>query len=407
MSFLPSKKFPMYNTLLQCCISFFQRYGKFLLLCLVGFLTFFCSYMRIPVLPLFAVSLGAGPAQVGLINGVFMLTTGVLSIPGGLLADRFGRRQLAVGGILAAAVSSLLVAHCSTPSQVAAVYVLFGIALAAFVPSMLSQVADALPPERLGQAYGWYTTAVYAAITLGPASGGLFGKAVGLRQVFFLSGGMLLCVALFAGCILPQSELKARPSPRAVLGESFRLLGNRCLLAGLVASLGSAFGFGIFVSFLPLHAAAYGLDPAQVGFVFAAQALTNVFGRVPVGMALDRIPLPRIIAAGLFCFAFGLSAIGTADSVVSLSAWTVMLGGGMALTYTGVGALVAKAVPPVQRGLAMGMYNSSVYLGMMAGSTSLGPFVATYGYGRGFVIGGVLALVTARIFLQTVPKEGV
>ncbi|TLM98919.1 MFS transporter, partial [bacterium] len=174
-----------YDTLLQCCIYFFHRYGKFLLLCLIGFLTFFCSYMRIPVLPLFAVSLGAGPAQVGLINGVFMLTTGVLSIPGGLLADRFGRRQLAVGGILAAAVSSLLVAHCSTPSQVAAVYVLFGIALAAFVPSMLSQVADALPPERLGQAYGWYTTAVYAAITLGPASGGLFGKAVGLRQVFF------------------------------------------------------------------------------------------------------------------------------------------------------------------------------------------------------------------------------
>lgn len=48
----------------------------FLLLCLIGFCTLFSSYLRLPVLPLFAASLGAG----------------LLSIPAGLVADRVGRR---------------------------------------------------------------------------------------------------------------------------------------------------------------------------------------------------------------------------------------------------------------------------------------------------------------------------
>src|SRR5690242_7281886 len=127
----------------------------FLLLCLIGFATFFSSYLRIPVMPLLAASLGAGPAQVGSINGAFMLTAGLLSIPAGLLADRTGRRLPIIAGVLATAASSLLVTQCRLPEQMAAAYVLFGAGLAALAPAMLSLVADVMPPDRLGQAYGW------------------------------------------------------------------------------------------------------------------------------------------------------------------------------------------------------------------------------------------------------------
>ena len=97
-----------------------RGYGPFLLLCLIGFASFFCSYLRIPVLPLFAASLGAGPAQVGLINGAFMLTAGLLSIPGGLLSDRTGRKLPICAGMVAVAASSLLVTLCQHPGGMAA-----------------------------------------------------------------------------------------------------------------------------------------------------------------------------------------------------------------------------------------------------------------------------------------------
>lgn len=378
---------------------FVRKYGLFFLLCLVGFATFFFSYLRIPVLPLFAVSLGAGPAQVGLINGAFMLTTGILSIPAGLLADRTGRRLPAVAGIFATAVSSLLVAQCNSPGQMATAYILFGAGLAAFTPSMLSQVADAMPAERLGQAYGWYTTAIYVAMTLGPATGGFLGKTVGLRQVFYLSGALLLLMALVAPAVLPRSLPRRKTESRALLAASVSLLRNRQLLGCLTATIGISVGFGIFLSFLPLYASGKGLDAARVGLIFAAQALTNVVSRIPVGMAADRVDRRFIVSAGLICFAAGLSLLGFFERSGTMMACSVLLGTGMALTFTALGALIAETVPTLQRGLAMGMFNSSIYLGMMGGSATLGLFILAIGYRSGFAAGGSASMAGLVLFL--------
>jgi len=378
---------------------FFRRYGLFLLLCLTGFATFFCSYLRIPVLPLFAASVGAGPAQVGMINGAFMLSAGILSIPGGLLADRLGRRLPAVGGILAIAASSFLVTQCHTPGQMTAAYLLFGVGLAAFVPSILSQVADSLPPERLGQAYGWYTTGTYVAMTLGPATGGYLGKVLGLPQVFYLSGALLLLPALAALIILPPSPPLRKTDLYAVLAASVSLLHNRRLMACLVATLGASTCFGTFLSFLPLYAAGKGLDPAQVGLVFAAQALTNVVSRIPVGLVADRMDRRPLVSAGLLCLAAGLSALGMFATTPMLSMCAVVLGMGMALSFTAIGALIAEAVPPLQRGLAMGMFNSCIYLGMMGGSITMGSLIRATGYPSGFAVGGAVAVVNMIFFL--------
>lgn len=371
----------------------------FLLLCLIGFAVLFGSYLRIPVMPLFAATLGAGPAQVGTINGAFMLTAGLLSIPAGLLADRIGRKVPIIVGIAATAVSSLLVTQCHQPGEMAAAYVLFGAGLAAFAPGMLSLVADVMPPQRLGQAYGWYTTAIYIAMTLGPATGGFLAKSVGLRQVFVVSGTLLAVVTLLALLVLPQGPPRHKSELHAAMAASFELLHNSRLLACLLATLGSCVGFGVFLTFLPLYAAQRGYDPAQVGLVFAAQAVTNVFGRVPIGTLADRVDRRRLVAAGLICLAVALATLGQMVQLGQLMACAVVMGVGMALTFTAIGALIAELVPPVQRGLAMGMYNSCVYLGMMAGATVMGITLKRIGYPIGFATAGSVALITLVLFL--------
>lgn len=377
---------------------FFREYGQFLILCLIGFATFFCSYLRIPILPLFAASLGAGPPQVGMINGAFMFTTGVLSVPAGLLVDRLGMRIPALGGILAAAASSLLVVQCSSPTQMAAAYTIFGAGLAAFAPSMLTQVADAVPPERLGQAYGWYTTGIYAAMTLGPATGGLMGRSLGLRQVFLVSGILLLLVAVVAAVLLPRKVARRKSDFRSMLTSSIGLLRNRILLACLVASAGICFGFGAFLSFMPLYASGKGVGPAGVGLVFAAHGLANVVSRIPVGIASDRLDRRGIVGAGLVLFALALATTGFCDRTASLAVCALLLGTGMALTFTALGALIAESVPAAQRGLAMGMFNGCIYLGLMAGSTILGAVVGMAGYASGFAVGGAMALLPLACF---------
>ncbi len=356
-------------------------------------------------MPLFAATLGAGPAQVGTINGAFMLTAGLLSIPAGLLADRIGRTVPIIAGMIATALSSLLVTQCHQPGQMAAAYILFGAGLAAFAPGMLSLVADVMPPQRLGQAYGWYTTAIYIAMTLGPATGGYLAKTVGLRQVFVVSGCLLAGVALLALLVLPKGPPRHKTDLHAALAGSLELLHNRRLLACLLATVGSCIGFGVFLTFLPLYAARQGYDPAQVGLVFAAQAVTNVVGRVPIGSLADRVDRRRLVAAGLVFLAVALAALGQVVQLAHLMACAVVMGVGMALTFTAIGALIAELVPAVQRGLAMGMYNSCVYLGMMTGATVMGLALKRIGYPVGFAAAGGVALMTAAaVFLDDAGK---
>jgi MFS family permease len=91
--------------------------------------------------------------------------------------------------------------------------------------------------------------------------------------------------------------------------------------------------------------------------------------------------------------------MGQLVQLAQLMACAVVMGMGMALTFTAIGALIAELVPTVQRGLAMGMYNSCIYLGMMLGSTIMGITLKKIGYSLGFAAAGSMALIALLLFL--------
>lgn len=379
-----------------------HRAGKLLVIaCTISFVCFFGSYMRIPIVPLFATSLGADAAQVGLINSAFMLMAGALSIPSGLVSDRLGRRFPLLGGLLLLAASSFLLYWSKSPLQMAGIYLLFGIGLSAFSPTLMSYVADVTPPEVLGQAYGWYTMALYGGMTLGPAAGGFLGTALGLRPVFLVAGGLIFAMFFVALIFLPApSTAQARDTVRpAILPALAGLMGNRRLMACLVATLGTCFGFGMFVTFMPLYIRSQGMHSGHVGFVFAAQALANAISRLPSGKLSDRVADRSIlVTGGLAVFALALAAFGLCRSVVPLMGAAAVMGVSMGVAFTAVCALIADVVPREQRGLAMGCYNTSVYAGMMVCAASMGPVIQQRGFQTGFFLNGAVGVATLLLF---------
>ncbi|GLI40084.1 MFS transporter [Geobacter hydrogenophilus] len=380
-----------------------HRAGKLLLLaCVISFVCFFGSYMRIPIVPLFATSLGADTAQVGLINSAFMLMAGALSIPSGLVSDRLGRRIPLLGGLILLAGSSFLLYWSRTPLQMGGIYLLFGIGLSAFSPTLMSYVADVTPPEVLGQAYGWYTMALYGGMTLGPAAGGFLGTALGLRPVFLVAGGLIFAMFVVALIFLPApSTDQARGAVRpAILPALTGLMHNRRLIACLVATLGTCFGFGMFVTFMPLYIRSQGMHSGHVGFVFAAQALANAISRLPSGKLSDRVDDRSILViGGLAVFALALASFGLCRSVVPLMGAAAVMGISMGVAFTAVCALIADVVPREQRGLAMGCYNTCVYVGMMLCAAGMGALIREEGFRIGFFLNGVVGVATLLLFV--------
>ncbi len=372
-----------------------QASSAYLLLiaCLISFVCFFGSYMRIPIVPLFAASLGADTVQVGLINSAFMVMAGVLSIPSGLLSDRVGRRVPLLGGLILLAVSSFLLYWSNSPLQMGCIYLVFGVGLSALSPTLMSYIADITPPEALGHAFGWYTMSLYGGMTLGPAAGGFLGSLLGLRTVFLFAGSLILFMFFVALFFLPAPSVKSR-KPRMLADVMTTLLSlrrNRKLIACLMATVGGCVGFGMFVSFMPLYIRSLGMSTTTVGCVFATQALVNALSRLPAGWLCDRVGDRRILVMlGCFMLAFSIAVFGLCSSGVQLVITAAMMGISMGIAFTVACALIAASVPPKMRGLAMGCYNTSVYAGMMLCSVGMGVVIRENGFRFAFFLCGLV-----------------
>jgi MFS family permease len=364
---------PSYSTLLFIC-------------CGVAFGGYLGSHMRLPVVPLYARSLGADAVLVGIINSAFLLMAALLSLPLGMMSDRLGRKRLACIGALILSVTSFLLYFSKTPWQMVWIYLFFGIGLAAFGPTMMSLVADISPVTHLGRSYGWYTTALYTSMSLGPALGGLVAKELGYGEVFLISGVLVFITFWLILLYLPRARHmlsdRARNSEPAAAAE---LLQNRPLVGCWLVTLGGCFGLGMFVTFFPLHAHNQGLHVGEIGLVFAVQGVWNGLCRIPFGYLSDRVARRgTLVIIGLLGYSGAMVGFALSTSLVHFLLTATLLGISMGLAFTSVGALIAEVVEQESRGLAMGGYNTCIYFGMMLSSALMGGVIQKIGYENSF-----------------------
>lgn len=377
-------------------------YGTLLFIsCGVVFIGYLGSYMRLPVIPLYARSIGADTVQIGIINSAFLLIAGIMSLPFGILSDRFGRKLFSSLGLVVLTVTSFLLYFSKTPMQIMWIYLFFGAGLAAFGPTMMSLVADISPSTHLGRSYGWYTLALYVSMSLGPAMGGFVAQQKGFLQVFLISG-IIILIALWAVIFfMPPTHLiiADRPKKRKPSTIARELLKNRPLLSCWLVTLGGCFALGMFVTYLPLHAQNQSLTVWQIGLVFAAQGIANALSRIPFGYLSDKV-LNRsiLVVIGFIGFAASMTGFAISKSTIHFVIFAIAFGASMGLAFTSVGALIAEVVSLESRGLAMGGYNTCIYFGMMASSASMGGIIRKIGFEGGFFITAVLNIFLVGFF---------
>jgi DHA1 family multidrug resistance protein-like MFS transporter len=372
---------------------------RFLLVvcCALGFASYVTSYMRIPVVPLFAQDLGAGAVMVGLINSAFLLTTGVCAFPLGLLADRWGQKIVITAGLIISLGTSLLLAVSMMPWQLLLIYLFFGLGLAAIGPTLMAYVADLSPPSHLGRSYGAYTLAIYSGMSLGPALGGWVAELLGFRLLFVVAAGLVGLVLLLALVFLPGSRRASKPvrSTSETPPSWRRLLHNRALLGCWLITFGGCFGLGAFITFAPLYMKEQHLSVGDIGLVFACHAAVNALSRVPFGRLSDRLGRRWVQAiVGCLLMALSLVGFGQAHTLAQFLVAGAALGMAMGLGFTPVGALIAEVVPPAARGMAMGGYNSCIYLSMMISAAVMGAVMSRIGYGSGYALVGLVMVLT-------------
>jgi MFS family permease len=370
--------------------------------CLVTFGCYFAVSMRLPVVPLYASALGVSTSLIGVINAAFYLMAGLLAIPSGMLSDLFGRKRLAVSGALILLAGMLLLTFARSFFHLAVIYLLLGVGIAAFGPTMMSWVSEISPATHLGRAYGWYTTALFCGLGMGPAAGGTLGDAFGYQTVF-LVGAALSAFNIYA--VKRFLPAPGRDAVTAKTDETWRsnavgMLTNRPLIGCWLVTFGANIIGGVFFSYLPLLAHDRGLDAGQIGMIFLLQSVSNAVSRIPFGALSDRLGRRKHQALiGVLLASLSIAGFVFARTFFHFLLAALCLGMSLAIAFTSIGALIAETTVHRFRGLAMGGYNSFIYFGLMAGSIGLGPVIESVGFAYGFMLAGAINLLFVAVFV--------
>jgi MFS family permease len=362
---------------------------------LASFFTDISTEMVYPLLGLYlSTYLGAGPAILGLIEGVAESLASLLKLFSGQLSDKIGRRKpLAIGGYAASTLGKILLFFSASW-----LWVFWGRVADRFGKGIRTAPRDALisqsvPAGKQGFAFGLHRSLDTAGAVIGVVFAYYFvvSFAGNLQAVFLWS---LVPAALgIAVLFMVKETTVSSPSIRA--GWT---LGWRDLDPKLRAFLITIFLFTLANSsnqFLLLRAQNQGFAPKDVILLYLAYNVVYSLGSLPAGILADRIGKRVVLVAGFVTY--GLVYVGFAVANQVWHIWGLFAAYGLysALTEGASRALVAELAPPDQKGTLLGLHAMLVGLGLLPASMITGILWQIFGPTVPFLVSGGIALATA------------
>lgn len=379
--------------------------GNVLILGLVSFLTDMSSEMIYPLLPLFLTTvLGAGPAFLGVIEGVAESTASLLKLVSGIASDRVrDRKKLVLSGYGISSCARPLIAAATGPMAVLFIRFADRIGKGIRTSPRDALIADSVDPSIRGKAYGFHRSMDHAGAIAGPliATAILTAVTSDLRTVFWLSAipGVLTVLLI----LFKVKEVERRRGPGN--GSFLRLIPRgglrRYILILFVFTLGNSSD-----AFLLLKAGNLGVSPAIIPLLWASFHVVKMLSSMPFGALSDRIGRRSIIVSGWGLYA--LTYIGFAFASSELHVWLLFAVYGLfyGMTEGTEKALLADIALQEERGSAFGWYNFAVAVGALPASLIFGFIWQKIGSGAAFGFGAVLALIAAVLLLLMVkPRE--
>jgi MFS family permease len=373
----------------------------------LGFASLFMdtsSEMIHGLLPVFLVgTLGVSAFALGMIEGVAEATASISKIFSGALSDRWAKRKpLIVAGYAMAALSKPLFPIANSAPTVFVARFIDRIGKGIRGAPRDALVADEVPPEQRGAAYGLRQSLDTVGGFAGPLLAVLFMVAMALpvRTVFWIACIPAIITVLILMFGLREPAQVPRPQTRGNPFAGFRFADYPArfwVLVGLVL-LFTLMRFS--EAFLVLRATDAGLSIGFAPMTLVVMSLTYMLTAYPSGMLADRMSRPRLLAIGcaVMVVADLLMAFGHSVPVVfaGIAAWGVHMG----LTEGLISALIADAAPPTLRGTAFGVVNLARGLMLIAASALAGALWSWQGHEATFLAGAALAAATALASLM-------
>ena len=343
--------------------------------------------------PLYAHDIGASRFEIGALFSASTLAAALLSLPSGVLVDRFGTRALLGLSFLLAAISQL--ATAATPSVLPLFLwqVVGGLAAGAQQAALFSAVTESTPGSRLGRSMGWLTFSMQAGFFLGPSIAGVLLRWIDIRTDIAVTTALLLFT-------IPGALAASGTRQHTGVGFSLRaplqaLVRQPAFVPVTIGLVAVTLVWGTVGAFLPVFGKeTLKLPSAEVGYLLALQAVVNGLSRLPGGRLVDRARNRwPIVFVGVIVWSAATVVLGHLTGFVGPAIVLIVGTPFMATAFVAIGVVFADLSATSTRGVTMGIYGTILFIGLAAGPLIFGPVVQNAGYAAGFTACAVVAIV--------------
>jgi MFS transporter, YNFM family, putative membrane transport protein len=322
-----------------------------------------------PLLPQIAGEYGVTTGAASAAVTAFALSYGLLQILVGPLGDRFGRyRTIAAAALVSAFGSAACAAAPSLDALVAARFVSGGM-IGAFIPLSLAWIGDTVAYDKRQPVLARFLVGQMAGLAFGTAAAGWLGEHFGWRTIFYALAALLLVIALALFL-----ELRTQPPAgggRGAMRRSFARMPGLLAQPRLQKLFATAYAEGLLISGPFAFIAAgfqsrFAIGPGLSGTLVAMWAAGGLVYALLARRAVRRAGEQGLVVLGGAALALGYVGLALSGSLILSTLSIAVLGAGFYMLHTTVQIHVTH-VPPQERGSAVALFATFLFMGQASG----------------------------------------
>lgn len=373
----------------------------------LGFLSLFTdmsSEMIFPLLPVFLTSIpGGGPFVLGVIEGIAESAASFFKLVSGLWTDKIKKRTpFVIFGYGIASIVRPLIGFATVWPVVLVLRFLDRVGKGLRSSPRDALIADSVPPEHRGKAFGLQRIMDHTGAVAGPAIAAVLMGFAGfsIRQVIiFAAIPAAVVIAILSTLKEPEQNgadaIKTNPTEHTAMSRDYRLF----LAAVFVFTLGNSSD-----AFILLRLSDAGIAVYNVALLWGLHHILKIAGAWIGGRLSDRLGRKTLMFAGLGLYALTYVTFGIIDSRFALMGVFIVYGASIGILEPTERAWVSELARSDKRGTAFGFYHGVIGFGALPASIMFGFLWKQFGQMTAFMTGAGLA-VTAAVLLMFIRQE--
>lgn len=361
----------------------------------VAFIT--AWHTTLPLVPVYAASLGAGPLIVGLIVSSNVAFPLLLAIHVGAAADRLGTTRIARWSAILFVASYALVVASRDLGLLALGLACVGLADVGLVIAIQTYVAKSSGPADRDRNFAHLTIWISLGALVGPILGGFLADQWSFRAAF--AGSLTLAaLTLVIAHVLPEIQTTQPASDggagtKQTLRQAATLLQDPGVALVLLTNGALMFATSVRQSFFPLYLRDVGFSTTLIGVIFSLNSLCQMAIRPLIATAVRELRHTGVLAMSLGLAIIGLAITPRLTSFWALAAAFSLVGVANGFMQPLTMSLVSGRAASSMRGLAIGLRMTLNQFAQVIGPPCFGLIVGALSLGAAFHVGAIAAAI--------------